>query len=105
MGTGNFETAQKTVDEALTLQPEGKLSGEARIAAGDIQAASGHWEAAAKLYASVAVILDDEDVTPRALDKAVDAYGKAGKESDAKKLLNTLKSRYPEFEQRKKSGA
>jgi TolA-binding protein len=104
IGGKDFAAAQKSVDEALTLQPEGKLSGEGRILAGDIQAAQGNWETAAKLYMTVALTLDDEDVTPRALEKAVSAYQRAGKDPEAKKTLNTLQSRYPEYSQRKKVG-
>ncbi len=102
IGNRDFTGAQKAVDEALNLQPEGKLSGEARILAGDVLSEQGNWDTAAKLYMSVAVTLDDEDVTPRALEKAVNAYQKASKEPEAKKTLNTLKSRYPEYLQRKK---
>jgi TolA-binding protein len=104
IGGKDFAGALKAVDEALTLQPEGKLSGEARILAGDIEAEQERWEGAAKLYMSVALTLDDDDVTPRALEKAVNAYSKAGKEPEAKKTLNTLKSRYPEYRQRKITG-
>lgn len=103
IGMKDLESAQKTVDEILTLQPEGKLSGEARILAGDIDAARGNWEAAAKIHASIAVLLDDNEVTPRALEKAAEEYQKAGKEAEAKKVLNNLKSRYPEYMQGKKS--
>jgi TolA-binding protein len=101
-GQKDYEAAQKSVDEALNLQPEGKISGEARIVAGQIQEARGNFEEAAKLYMSVAVILDDEEVTPRALDQAVKAYQKAGKDAEAKKTLNLLQSRYPEYFQRQK---
>jgi TolA-binding protein len=104
IGSKDFATAQKSVDEALSLQPEGKLSGEARILAGDIDAGQGQWETAARRYMTVPANLDDEEVTPRALDKAVQAYQKAGKEPEAKKTLNTLQSRYPEYLQRKKVG-
>ena len=38
---------------------------------GQIQEARGDFEEAAKLYMSVAVILDDEEVSPRALELAV----------------------------------
>lgn len=100
-GQREFDAAQKSVDEALTLQPEGKVSGEARIVAGDIQIARGQKREAAKLYESVAVIIDDEELTPRALEKAVDAYRAAGDEEQAKKTLNRLQSRYPEYYQRK----
>lgn len=102
MGSRDFEGAKKSIEEALTLQPEGRLSGEARIIAGDIESARGDHEAAAKVYASVAVILDDEEVTPRALEKAIEAFKKAGREAETKKYLNLLQSRYPEYFQKKK---
>jgi TolA-binding protein len=96
-----FDDAQKSVDEALTLQPEGEVNGRARIVAGDIQSARKNFEEAAKVYESVAVILDDEKITPQALEKAVKAWRDAGKDEEADKTLNKLKSRYPEYWQRK----
>lgn len=102
IGLGDLDGAQKAADEALTLQSEGRLNAEGRIATGDIQKARGNFEQAAKIYESVTVIIDDEEITPRALEKAVAAYEKAGKEVEAKRLLNTLQSRYPEYMQRKK---
>jgi TolA-binding protein len=96
-GCGKLDDAQKSVDEALSLQPEGEISGRARIQAGLIQRARGNAEAAAKLFESVAVILDDPEVTPVALELAVDAWRAAGKNEEAEKTLNKLKSRYPEF--------
>jgi TolA-binding protein len=102
IGMTQLDAAQKSVDEALTIQPEGPVAGEARIAAGDIQMSRGRAEDAAKLYVSVSLVLDDENVTPLALEKAVQAYQGAGREAEAKKTLNTLQSRYPEYAQRKK---
>ncbi len=104
IGTSDFSNAQKSVDEAIRLQPEGKLTGEARMVAGDIKAAQGQWEEAAKLYSSVAVILDNEEVTPRSMEKAVNAYKQSGKEAEAAKELNKLLSRYPEYGQAKGLG-
>jgi TolA-binding protein len=101
IGLGAFDAAQKSVDEALTLQPEGELNGRARIVAGDIQMARKKFEDAAKVYESVAVILDDAEVTPQALEKAVSAWRAAGRDDEAEKTLNKLKSRYPEYWQRK----
>ncbi|HSI12204.1 MAG TPA: tetratricopeptide repeat protein [Chthoniobacter sp.] len=97
IGLGSLDTAQKSVDEALTLQPEGEWSGRARIKAGDIQMARKSFEESAKVYESVAVILDDPDVTPEALEKACAAWRAAGKIPEADKTLNKLKSRYPEY--------
>jgi TolA-binding protein len=100
IGAGDFDAAKKAADEALTLQPEGPLNGEGRIAAGDVLMAQGQLEEAAKTYRAVSAVIDDETVTPRALEKAVAAYKKAGNEAEAKKTLNLLQSRYPEYFQR-----
>jgi lipopolysaccharide biosynthesis regulator YciM len=74
------------------------MSGRARIIAGDIQMARGNFEEAAKVYESVAVIIDDPEITPRALEKAIEAWRKDGKSAEADKTLNKLKSRYPEYQ-------
>ena len=47
-------------------------------------------------YPSYEFVIDDEDITPRALEKAVEAYTKSGNEAEAKKTLNLLQSRYPD---------
>ena len=39
----------------------------------------------------------DPEITPEALEKAVDAWRKANKTAEADKTLNKLKSRYPEY--------
>jgi TolA-binding protein len=101
IGLRALDAAQKSVDEALSLQPEGEMSGRARIVAGDIQMARKQPAEAAKVYASVAVLLDDPEITPQALDKAVKAWQAAGAEDEAQKTLNKLQSRYPEYAQRK----
>ncbi len=101
IGARDFDGAQKAADEALTLQAEGRLNADARIVTGDIQMARANPIEAAKIYETVSLVIDEEDITPRALEKAVDANQKAGKDADAKRLLNTLKSRYPEYIQKK----
>jgi len=99
-----FDAAQKSVDEALTLQPEGEINGEGRISAGDIQTARGKQEEAAKLYETVyATGIDHQEITPRSLAKAIQAYRAVGDEEKVKKLLNILQSRYPEYIQRTKT--
>jgi TolA-binding protein len=104
IGLHLLDDAQKSVDEILTLQPEGEWSGRGRIAAGDILMARNLYEEAAKVYESVAVILDDPDITPEALEKAVGAWRAAGKTAEAEKTLNKLKSRYPEYKAGKWAG-
>jgi TolA-binding protein len=102
IGLKQFAEAQSSVDEGLKLQPVGEINAHLRVTAGDIQAAQGKWAEAAKIYNSVTVIIDDENITPGAGEKAVDAYRRAGLEDEAKKLLNRLQSRYPEYFQNKK---
>jgi TolA-binding protein len=102
IGLRDFDAAQKAVDGALPLLNEGRLYALAKIADGDIQYGRGNFEAAAKRYEEISVLIDDEEVTPMALEKAIEAYEKAGKTEDAKRLLNTLQSRYPEYFQRKR---
>jgi len=102
IGLRDFDAAQKAVDEALPLLNEGRLYALAKIADGDIQSGRGNFEAGAKRYEEISVLIDDEEVTPKALEKAIDAYEKAGKTEDAKRILNTLQSRYPEYFQRKR---
>ena len=100
IGNRDFDAAKNSADAALTLQPEGTLNGEGRIVAGDILMARGQFAEAAKTYRAVSAIIDEEPVTPRALEKAVAAYKKAGDEAEAKKTLNVLQSRYPEYSHR-----
>lgn len=91
------DVAQKTIEQVLQLQPEGPLNGEARILIGDILASKKDWESAAKAFAAVAVVVDDERLTPTALEKAVQAYRSAGKEKEASLQFNKLQSRFPEW--------
>lgn len=102
LGAGRFPDAQKSVEEGLKQQPDGSVNAELRITAGDIQAAQERWLDAAKTYESVSVIIDDENLTPRAGEKSVACYRKAGEDEVARKLLNKLQSRYPEYFQSKR---
>lgn len=99
-----FDAAQQSVDEITRLQPEGDLNAEARISAGDIQMARGKTEEAAKLYEAVHLVgVDHQEITPRSLSKAIQAYRAAGNDEKVKKLTNLLQSRYPEYVQGNKA--
>ena len=97
LGQSDTNAAQKTVDEAIRLQPDGILNGEARLVAADIQAAQKNPEAAAKLYESVSIAFDDDQLAPVAMEKAYTAYRQAGKLKESMSVLNRLQSRYPEY--------
>ncbi len=104
LSLGKYDDAQKSVDAACALQPEGKMNAEGRILSGEIQMARGDYTAAAKLFESVSVLLDDPVITPHAMELAIDALKKAGKDADAAKVLNDLQTRYAEYLEQKKNG-
>lgn len=93
---------EKTIKEALSLQPEGKLNGEARLRAGEAKIGQGNPLDAARIFEGVALTLEDDDVTPRALDKAIQARRQLGATEEVQRLENQLRSKYPEYAQRKK---
>jgi TolA-binding protein len=97
LGAKDLDPATKSAQQALELQPEGRLNAEARMLIGDIESARGNYENAARSYLSVALLYEDPDVTPRALQHAYEAFQKAGNEPQATKTLSELKSRYPNY--------
>lgn len=97
LGASKFAEAQKSADEAMGLQPEGALNGKARLLGGRVAFARGDFEAAAKSFMSVAVLYDDNEITPQALRQAAAAFEKAGKPAEAAKATDELKSRFPSF--------
>jgi len=97
---GKLDDAQASADKACSLQPEGLANGQGRMLSGDIQMARNNLDAAAKVYQSIAVILDDPQVTPLALNKAYECLTREGDTAEAAKVLNELQTRYPEYQVR-----
>ncbi len=91
------DDAEKIAAEIMTLQPEGKVNAEARLLAGDVQFERRRFEDAGKAYAGVALLYDDPAITPRALNKAADAYRRAGKMEEADRVAKQLRDRYPNY--------
>ncbi len=91
------DDAQKIAEEIMTLQPEGRVNAEARLLAGDVQVERQHFEEAGKAFMGVALLYDDPAITPRALQKAADAYQKAGKKEEADRVAKQLRDKYPDF--------
>ncbi len=96
-GLKHYPEAQKCIDETLYIQPEGKLNARALLLRGKMEAAQGKFADAAKSYMSVAVLYDDEEITPLALRHAAEAFEKAGQPADAAKATDELKTRFPNF--------
>lgn len=95
---GHLDEAQAAADQACALQPEGLMNAQGRMLSGDIQMTRGNMDDAAKLYQSIAVIIDDPQVTPAAMEKAYECLNRQGKNAEASKLLNTLETKYPEYQ-------
>ena len=91
------DDAEKIASEIMTLQPEGKVNAEARLLEGDVQFERQRFEDAGKAYAGVALLYDDPAITPRALNKAADAYRRAGKTDEADHVAKQLRDRYPNY--------
>ncbi len=94
----DFAMAAKMAEEAILLQPEGRLNAGGRMLNGEISLASGDYNGAARAFMSVALLYDDPQVTPRALKRAADAYKKAGELMEAEKAMQELQKRFPDFQ-------
>jgi len=91
------DDAQRIAEELTKLQPEGRLSAEARLLAGDVQMERQRFDDAGKAFMSVALLYDDPAITPRALQKAAAAFQRAGKQEEAERAARQLRERYPNF--------
>ena len=88
-------SARQAVDQALFLQPEGKLNAEARLASGEVFFMEQDYESAARAFMAVSILLDDPKLTPKALRRAADAYRRAFKDAEADKAMKELLERFP----------
>ncbi len=95
LGTGNYEDANKLVEEAQLLQPEGHYNAEARLLSGEVLMQRGDYDGAARAFMTISVLYDDPEITPKALDQAAAAYEKSGNDAEAKKALAEREQRYP----------
>ena len=93
----DFEAARNSAQESLRSQKEGRTNAEARILLGDISAADGKLDEAAKEYLVVSQIFTDPEVTPKALTKAINAYRSLGNEARAGELTQELSKGYPNY--------
>jgi TolA-binding protein len=98
LGARQFDEAARLAEDAQVLQPEGRINAEARILAGRIHAARGDHAEAARAFMTVAVLYDDETLSPEALRRAVAAYRRSQNSLEAEKALEELRRRYPAAE-------
>lgn len=99
----SWDGAEATVKEGLAVAVEGRYNGEMRLRAGEIEAGRGNFRKALQIFETIPITLDDEDVCPRAIERAITIHRQLGNEEAAKKLENQLRTKYPEYLHRKRS--
>ena len=100
-GDGKADKVTVFVD-GLNLATEGRYNGELRLRAGDVEAGRGNTTKALQIYETIPVTLDDEEVSPRALERALELHTMLGNATEVKRLENQLRSKYPEYFQKKR---
>lgn len=103
IGLKDWDNADRTVKDGLSIATEGRYNGELRLRAGEIELGRGNQSAALKIFGSIPLTLDDEDVSPRALERAIAIHTQSGNAEMAKQLDNQLRSKYPEHLRKKRA--
>ena len=99
---GMLDEARKTAEEGLSFAPEGKANGEFRVRAGEVEFARKNYLAAMKIFEGLlATLPDDEDVTPRAIERAIECHKFLRNDAEVKRLENIIRSRFPEYLRKK----
>jgi Tfp pilus assembly protein PilF len=103
IGLQDWDGAEKSVKEGLNLAPEGRYNGELRLRAGELELGRANPTKALQIFESIPVTLDDDQVSPRALERALEIHTRLGNVADVKRVENQLRSKYPEYLQKKKA--
>lgn len=98
----DWDGAEKTVKEGLNLATEGRYNGELRLRAGEVEVGRKNVKKALQIFESIPVTIEDEEVSPRALERALELYAQLGSSADVKRLENLLRTKYPEYLQKKR---
>ena len=98
LGAQNFAAATALGNQALLGEPEGPKSAAARMLLGESSFAMKTYPEAARMFATLAVLFDDPQITPQAISRAADAFEKAGDAKSAADWRAKLKAKYPQFQ-------
>jgi len=98
LGAQNFDAAGKLGNQALLQEPEGPRSAAARMLLGETSFATQNYPDAARMFATVAVLFDDPQITPQAMSRAADAFEKAGDAKSATDWRQKLKDKYSQYQ-------
>ena len=98
LGAQNLDAAKKLGEQALLQEPEGPRSAAARMLLGETAFATQSYPEAARMFATLAVLFDDAQITPQAIARAADAFDKAGDAKSATDWRQKLKDKYPQYQ-------
>jgi tetratricopeptide (TPR) repeat protein len=105
IGLKDWDAAEKTAKDGLVVATEGKYNGELRLRVGEIEVGRGNSTKALQIFEAIPVTLEDDDICPRALERAIQIRRNLGQDQEVKRLENQLRSKYPEYLQKKKKVA
>ncbi|MDE1171165.1 MAG: tetratricopeptide repeat protein [Verrucomicrobium sp.] len=97
-GAGLYSLAKEHLDQVLLAQPEGKLNAQARFLTGEWHFAQKQYGEALKSFATLSLIYRDNDITPRALERAAQSAELFGDKAQAESLRKKLQADYPDFQ-------
>jgi TolA-binding protein len=98
LGAQNFDAAKALGNQALLQEPEGPNSAAARMLLGETAFATQSYPEAARMFATLAVLFDDSQITPQAISRAADAFERAGDAKSAADWRQKLKDKYPQYQ-------
>lgn len=93
---GENDRAIEAFEQALLGDRDNVTGAQARIGIGDVYSSRGEHAQAARQYAMVAILYDDNELSPKTLFMAAQSFKKAGIKEDAQKLLQELLAKYPD---------
>lgn len=96
-GLQDFAAAEQLAEAVMELQPEGRWNALGRMVLAEVAFARGDFEEAARAFMAVALLYEDEAVTPRALDRAAESYRRARREEEAMRAAEELRRRFPSY--------
>jgi TolA-binding protein len=98
LGAQNYDAAKALGNQALLQEPEGPRSAAARMLLGETSFAMQNYPEAARMFATLAVLFDDSQITPQAISRAADSFDKAGDAKSATDWRQKLKDKYPQYQ-------
>ncbi|MDD4932643.1 MAG: tetratricopeptide repeat protein [Methylacidiphilaceae bacterium] len=96
-GAGEYASAQKHLEQVLLQEPEGRRNAEARMLLGNLYWVQKNYAEAAKTYSTLSLLYQDNEITPRAMEKAASSFARSGNEEQAANWRRLLREKYPDF--------